>query len=77
MFNPFRSYAHRHWQNLEGSGLTHARAGIFETPSGGEEPAVVIFRDRHCLAVLTTEDATRIADQIIDAVETPVVRKTP
>lgn len=54
-------------------GLTYARAGIFELPSGGEEPAVIVFRDRYCLAILTPEDATRLADELIDAVERPVI----
>lgn len=77
MYNPFRSYAKRHWQNVQGSQATHARAGIFETPDGKEEPAVVIFRDRYVLAILTAEDATRVADQLIDAIEHPVVRTAP
>jgi hypothetical protein len=74
--NPFRSFPGRYWQNQEGSQLTYARAGIFEKPDGFVEPAVVIFRDRFCLAVLTVEDATRIADQLIDAIENPA-RNTP
>ncbi len=69
--NPFRSYAHRHRQNVEGSSQTHATAGIFETPTGDTEPAVVIFRDRYCLAVLTVDDATRLSNQLIDATERP------
>ena len=68
--NPFRSYLNRYLQNSEGARLTHARPGIFETPRG-IEPAVVIFRDRHCLGVLTVEDATRLSNELIDAVEGP------
>jgi hypothetical protein len=68
---PFRAFPARHLQNVEGSRLTYARAGIFEMPNGGEEPAVVMFRDRFCLGVLTVEDAVRLSNQLIDAVERP------
>lgn len=74
---PFRSYASRYWQNFEGSRTTYSRAGIFEQPDGTEEPAVIIFRDRFCMAALTVEDATRLSNELIDAIENPVVRKTP
>ncbi|NUU30840.1 hypothetical protein [Arthrobacter sp. C9C5] len=77
MNNVFKSYPERHLQNVEGSRLSYARAGIFQRPDGKEEPAVVLFRDRFCLAVLTAEDAYRIADQIIDALENPAIRNTP
>lgn len=70
-YNPFISYPQRHWQNIRGSELTHARAAILETPDGSKEPGVVIFRDRAVLTILTPEDATRVADQIIDAIERP------
>lgn len=51
--------------------MTYARAGIFENPSGTQEPGVVIFRDRHMLGILTIEDATRLSNELIDAVEGP------
>ncbi|WP_455834797.1 hypothetical protein [Pseudarthrobacter siccitolerans] len=73
MHNPFISYRQRYWQNVRGSELTHARAAIFETPDGGKEQGVVIFRDRYMLTILTVEDATRVADQIIDAIERPAL----
>lgn len=75
MFNdsPFRSYANRHEMNVQGSQRTYAKAGIFETPDGKEEPAVVVFRDRHCLGVLTPDDATRLSNELIDAIERPAV----
>lgn len=74
MPGPFRSFANRYWQNLEGSQTTYARAGIFELPTGVDEPAVIIFRDKFCMAILTTADATRLADELIDAIERPVVK---
>lgn len=70
---PFISYQARYWMNLHGSQTTYARAGIFETPQGTREPSVVIFRDRYCLAILTTEDAIRLSNELIDQVERPVV----
>jgi hypothetical protein len=70
---PFISYPGRYWQNIRGSEITYARAGIIETPTGKQEPSVVIFRDRHCLAVLTVEDATRLSNELIDHTERPVV----
>lgn len=70
---PFISYPGRYHQNVWGSQTTYARAGIIETPNGKREPAVVLFRDRFCLAVLTVEDATRISNELIDQVERPVV----
>jgi hypothetical protein len=69
--NPFRSYAAKHQINVKGSQRTYAKPGIFETPDGKEEPAVVIFRDRFCLGVLTADDATRPSNELIDAVERP------
>jgi hypothetical protein len=71
MPGPFRSYASNYWQNLEGSRATYSRPGIFEKPDGIEEHAVIIFRDRFCLAVLSVEDATRLSNELIDAVERP------
>jgi len=71
MFNPFRSYPGYHSKNMEGSRTTYARAGIFETPEGTEEPAVVIFRDKFCMGILTADDATRLSNELIDAIERP------
>jgi hypothetical protein len=71
--NPFVSYPGRYWQNVEGSRLTHARAGILERVEGQREPSVVIFRDKALLAVLTVEDATRLSNELIDQIERPVV----
>lgn len=71
---PFRSYRNRYAQNLEGSMRTTARPGIFETPSGQEKPAIVIFRDMHVIAILTEDDATRLSNELIDAIENPAVR---
>ncbi|MEV4987670.1 hypothetical protein [Pseudarthrobacter sp. LMD1-1-1.1] len=71
--NPFISYPHRYWQNIDGSAATHARAGIIETPQGAKEPSVVIFRDKACLTILTVEDATRLSNEIIDQLERPLV----
>jgi len=71
--NAFRSYASNHQRNLEGSRVTYSRPGVFEKPDGTEEPAVVVFRDRFCLAVLTVEDATRLSNELIDAIERPAI----
>lgn len=67
--NPFRARPERYWQNMDGAYRTFARPGIQEKPDGTQEPAVIIFRDRHVLSVLTHEDATRLADQLIDSTE--------
>ena len=48
-----------------------ARAGIFEHPNGNQEPAVVVFRGRHCSASSPSNDATRLSNELIDAVERP------
>lgn len=69
---PFISYAHRYIENQEASQRTYARAGMFETPAGTYEPAVILFRNRFCLAVLTPEDAVRISNELIDHTERPV-----
>jgi hypothetical protein len=69
----FRSLRHRYWENFDGSKATHARPGSFELPQGGESPAVVIFRDKFFLGILTTEDAVRLSNEIIEAVERPVI----
>lgn len=71
MDNPFTSYPHRHRENIEESRLTHSRPGILQNPNGAEEPAIIVFRDRFCLAVLTPDDAVRLSNEIIDAIESP------
>lgn len=71
---PFIGYADRYQENLDGSQRTYARAGIIENPTGGREPAIVIFRAKQCLAVLTVEDATRLSNELIDQVERPVIQ---
>ncbi|MFJ4026402.1 hypothetical protein ACIPWF_04195 [Paenarthrobacter sp. NPDC089989] len=72
--NPFRAHADRYWQNIDGGYRTYSRAGIQQKPDGTHEPAVIIFRDRHVLSVLTTEDAIRLSNEIIDATERPVIQ---
>lgn len=57
--------------NLHGGRLTYSRPGLMEKPDGTTEPAVIIFRDKFVLSVLTPEDAIRLADQLIDSTESP------
>ncbi|MFC8039616.1 hypothetical protein ACFUOZ_09700 [Paenarthrobacter sp. NPDC057355] len=67
--NPFIARAGRYWENLDGALRTFARPGIQEKPDGTQTPAVIIFRDRYVLSVLTIEDAVRISNELIDATE--------
>jgi hypothetical protein len=68
MASPFITPDYRHIQNMTGSAETHARPVLIGGP-GGEMPGVGIFRSKYLLSILTEQDATRLADQIIDAVE--------
>lgn len=67
---PFTIYRDRYQENFEGSRLVNAKPAIFQGPRG-DEPGVVIFKDRYILAALTIEDATRVSNEIIDATERP------
>lgn len=69
--NPFRVRPERYWQNIEAAQHTFSRAGIFEKPDGSREPAVILFRGKNVLSVLTTEDAIRLSNELIDATERP------
>lgn len=71
--NPFVASVTRYLENADGSQHTYARAGISRTPDGRQEPSVVLFRNRFCLAVLTPEDAIRISNELIDQAERPVI----
>lgn len=73
---PYIARREMHWQNMEISQGTHAKAIIIAGPNGNE-PGVGIFHDRTMRAILTTEDALRVANQIADALQTPLVRKKP
>ncbi|QSZ49582.1 hypothetical protein [Arthrobacter sp. D5-1] len=67
--NPFRARPERYSQNMEGALRTFSRPGIIQKPDGTVAPAVIVFRDRHVLSVLTIEDAIRLSNELIDATE--------
>lgn len=69
---PFRARSEKYWLNIEGGLLTHARAGLMDKPDGTTEPAVIIFRDKFVLAILSIEDALRVSNQLVDSVERPI-----
>mgnify|MGYP003575335404 CR=1 FL=1 len=68
---PFRARPERYWMNIDGAHRTYSRPGVQEKADGTEEPAILIFRDRHVLSVLPIEDAIRLSNEIIDATERP------
>lgn len=68
----FTIYESRYWESREGSEKTYAKAGILDNPNGNTEPGVMIFRGRFLASVLTSEDAIRLSNELIDAAESPV-----
>jgi hypothetical protein len=68
---PFRSRPEWYGKNISAAVRTFSRPGVMERPDGTEQAAVIIFRGKHVLSVLTHKDAVRLADQLIDATENP------
>jgi hypothetical protein len=60
--------AHLYGHNIAGSVNTHARPVSITGPEG-QSAGVGIFRSQYLLVILTEQDATRLADQIIDVLE--------
>lgn len=68
MFTPFITPAALYDQNMFGSTKTYARQVLISGPDG-RTPGIGLFREKYLIGILTEDDATRLADQIIDAVE--------
>lgn len=70
---PYIARKEMYWQNLDVSTGTYAKPLVIDGPNG-KEPGVGIFHDRTMRAILTTADALRVANQIADAIQTPLDR---
>lgn len=70
---PFRTPIPRYEDNMSGSALTYAKAVVIGAPET-DIAGVGIFRGKFLIGVLTPEDAIKVADQLIDATESPVIQ---
>lgn len=73
---PFIARRELYWQSLDISKETYSKAILIDGPNG-REAGVGIFYGRTLRAILTTEDALRVANQIADALQNPLDRNKP
>ncbi|MCA4132966.1 hypothetical protein [Arthrobacter sp. M4] len=66
---PFTTSPDRYWENVEGSFRTYAKAAVIQHSDGTPLPGVAVFRDKALLGILTTEDALRLSNELVDATE--------
>lgn len=71
---PYISRRELYWQNMDVSKETYSKAILIDGPNG-QQAGVGIFYGRTLRAILTTEDALRVANQIADAIQSPLTGK--
>ena len=66
----FISRPDMYYENIDNSLGTHARPVYMSgAPDGGLVPAVAIFQQRYLRGIVTLKDATRLSNELVDAVE--------